>query len=379
MKVSPWYTEGIDASNELSDARYPVNNQINSLLFIASGSREDYAIMECDILVNRTNENLSDWTGLSGVLLEFAGDDLKMECNGDYTKSGKCHTGECRCTRGCNLKAKFVVHTVGPKYTEEFSQASQQALHSSYRNVLSVAKEKGSKIVLLPCLYTKQKKCPQKFAAEIAARTVRRFLEHFPTAFDKIILFFLNDEFDSENMNLYQTSILPTYFPRSSEEIKVVDDVDNEWGEIVLADRQIRIKSELGQTQREPKVRAKVEYEEVVFGTDSMVDNPIYKSMLKQADEEDSKDILALNIFYHGGTDQQGRALLVFVAANMNIQRLDLDRVFRYMLKLAHPFVDSGYILVYLDNDISIDNFPGVPWVNRMYEDVLGRKYKKKH
>mmetsp|Transcript_23059 Transcript_23059/g.36722 ORF Transcript_23059/g.36722 Transcript_23059/m.36722 type:complete len:250 (+) Transcript_23059:912-1661(+) len=126
--------------------------------------------------------------------------------------------------------------------------------------------------------------------------------------------------------------------------------------------------------------RKKQEYHEVVFGVDTFSDNSSYSAMLVRANEEENlKDMVALNIFYESGTDHKGRSILIFVAAKLASPGLNLDRLLLHMIKTADGLVlnPRGYVLVYLDHTCSIDYLPSISWLKALYDDVLGRKYKK--
>lgn len=68
-----------------------------------------------------------------------------LSCHGTYTYPAVllvagCRTGEAKLTKGFNLAARFIIHTVGPKYKSRYRTAAESSLYSCYRNVLQLAK-----------------------------------------------------------------------------------------------------------------------------------------------------------------------------------------------------------------------------------------------
>ena len=84
-------------------------------------------------------------------------------------------------TEAWNLPAKYCVHVVGPVWRPKYECSAKHCLESAYYNALGAAHERGLLSVTLPCIYTDQKRVPRESGAHIACRTIRRFLERFPT------------------------------------------------------------------------------------------------------------------------------------------------------------------------------------------------------
>lgn len=131
--------------------------------------------LRVDAISNSTNETLKDTSGLCRKILDAAGKEIWIECEA----AGGCRTGEAVVTRGCQLPAKHIIHTVGPRYNIKYANAAENALHMCYRSTLSVAKEERIRTVALSCIYTKRKGYPRDEAAHIASRK---------SAIDKLLL-----------------------------------------------------------------------------------------------------------------------------------------------------------------------------------------------
>lgn len=131
----------------------------------------DITAQDTDAVVNAANKRLAPGGGVAGAIHRAAGPKLWEECR----KLGGCETGEAKITKGYNLKAPYVIHTVGPVYSGK--EEDPKLLADSYRNSLRVAKEEGIKSISFPALSTGAFGYPMKEAAKIAFETVINFLK----------------------------------------------------------------------------------------------------------------------------------------------------------------------------------------------------------
>lgn len=139
-----------------------------NVLELVSG---DICTQRLDAIVNAANEQLVAGGGVCGAIHYAAGAELAEACR----QIGHCPTGEARITPGFNLKARHVVHAVGPRWRSLSGDAQQ--LESAYRNALHVASEHGITSIAFPSISTGIFGYPLDEAATIAIRTVSRFLE----------------------------------------------------------------------------------------------------------------------------------------------------------------------------------------------------------
>ena len=162
---------------------------LNSIINIEQG---DITNQDTEAIVNAANNQLSPGGGVSGAIHKAAGLKLWEECK----KINGCKTGEAKITKGYNLKAKYVIHTVGPIYSK--SEDDQIRLSECYRNSLNIAFNKNIKSISFPAISTGIFGYPKKEAAEIAIKTIKnQLIERNKKIVVKFILY------DDENYKIY--------------------------------------------------------------------------------------------------------------------------------------------------------------------------------
>lgn len=159
----------------------------------------DITKLKVDAIVNAANTSLLGGGGVDGAIHRAAGKELLKECR---TLNG-CPTGEAKITKGYNLPAKYVIHTVGPvwnggKYEEE------NLLANCYKNSLRLAIENKIGSIAFPAISTGVYRFPLELATKIAIREVKDFLSNNDT-FEKIIFVC----FDERTYNSYNKNLSP--------------------------------------------------------------------------------------------------------------------------------------------------------------------------
>ena len=159
--------------------------------------QDDITKLDCDGIVNAANRSLLGGGGVDGAIHRAAGPELLAECR---TLHG-CRTGEAKITEGYRLKAKYIIHTVGPIYSGTAEDAAQLA--DCYRNSLNLAKEHDVHSIAFPAISTGVYGYPLEDAAEIAVKTVAQWLEdHADYAMQVIFCCF-----DARTERVYQAKL----------------------------------------------------------------------------------------------------------------------------------------------------------------------------
>lgn len=154
----------------------------------------DITQLDVDAIVNAAKSTLRGGGGVDGAIHRAAGPKLYDECIG----LGGCPTGEARITKGYNLKARYVIHTVGPVWYGGKSN-EYGLLASCYQKSLLLAVENNCTTIAFPNISTGIYGFPKEPAAEIAIREVRLFLDTNITI--SKVLFCC---FDDENYLIYK-------------------------------------------------------------------------------------------------------------------------------------------------------------------------------
>jgi len=165
-------------------------NNISEIIKIVKG---DITRLDVDAIVNAANTSLLGGGGVDGAIHRAAGPELLEECK---TLNG-CNTGEAKITKGYNLPAKYVIHTVGPIWSG--GKNNEEALLANcYRNSLKLAFENEISSIAFPAISTGVYHFPLEKATKIALDETKKILND-----NKNITKVIFVAFDEKTFNVY--------------------------------------------------------------------------------------------------------------------------------------------------------------------------------
>ncbi|GAH90291.1 unnamed protein product, partial [marine sediment metagenome] len=155
-----------------------------------------------DAIVNAANPSLMGGGGVDGAIHRAGGPAILEECKQIVAKQGRLPTGKAVITTGGNLKAKYVIHTVGPIWRGG-SRNEAELLASAYRECLKVAAENKLASISFPSISTGAYDYPVAEAARIALRTMVSILKEQATSIKEIVFVL----FDSRTYESYHSAL----------------------------------------------------------------------------------------------------------------------------------------------------------------------------
>ena len=165
----------------------------------------DLVQQSTDAIVNAANPSLMGGGGVDGAIHLGGGPAILEECKQIVARQGRLPTGMAVITTGGRLKARFVIHTVGPIWYGG-TRGEAELLGSAYRESLKLSAEKGLKTIAFPSISTGAYGYPARGAAKVALSSVVSFLQN-PGSLREVVFVLYNSEIYEE-------------FVRALEEIK---------------------------------------------------------------------------------------------------------------------------------------------------------------
>lgn len=170
-------------------------NTISNRITLVQG---DITKLKVDAIVNAANSSLMGGGGVDGAIHRAGGPAILEECRQIIAWQGRCETGDAVITTAGNLSDRFVIHTVGPVW-HGGNNNEADLLENAYLNSLNLALENDIETIAFPNISTGVYSFPKEKAAEIAIKTITKFLSEN----DQIRkVYFVC--FDDENYELYK-------------------------------------------------------------------------------------------------------------------------------------------------------------------------------
>ena len=150
----------------------------------------DITQMDADAVVNAANSSLAEGGGVCGAIFRMAGShQLREACSG----IGHCNTGDAAITPGFDLKAKYIIHAVGPIWNGG-DDGEEELLYSAYRQSLILARQHDCNSIAFPVISSGIYGYPKDEAWEVAIRACRDFIDENPDYEIAITFAVLSDE-----------------------------------------------------------------------------------------------------------------------------------------------------------------------------------------
>lgn len=164
----------------------------------------DITKLEVDAIVNAANTSLLGGGGVDGAIHRAAGPLLLEECK----KLNGCKVGEAKITKGYNLKAKYIIHTVAPIWYDPILKNKEELLRNCYINSYKIAKDNNIKTIAFSCIGMGVYSCPTEIGTKIS---ITEALNN-ATYFSKIYLVCFNDKEYNYYLEYYRKLMLKNGF-----------------------------------------------------------------------------------------------------------------------------------------------------------------------
>jgi O-acetyl-ADP-ribose deacetylase len=162
----------------------------------------DITAQDTDAIVNAANSGLMGGGGVDGAIHRAGGPSILEECKKIIKRIGRLETGKAVITTGGNLKARFIIHTVGPVWRGGMNGESG-LLASAYRECLKLATGYKLKTISFPSISTGVYSYPVELASETAMKEVLTFLRSIPTPLEEVVFVL----FDLRTLSAYRNAL----------------------------------------------------------------------------------------------------------------------------------------------------------------------------
>jgi len=162
----------------------------------------DITQQDTEVIVNAANPSLMGGGGVDGAIHRAGGLAILEECKQIVSRQGRLPTGKAVITSGGNLKARYVIHTVGPVW-HGGNKGEPELLASAYQESLKLAAENNIRSVSFPSISTGAYGYPVDTAARVAIGAVTAFLRQSPTSVREVVFVL----FDAQTFSAYSSAL----------------------------------------------------------------------------------------------------------------------------------------------------------------------------
>ncbi len=162
----------------------------------------DITRQSTDAIVNAANSSLMGGGGVDGAIHRAGGPAILQECKKIVARQGRLPAGKAVITTGGNLKAKYIIHTVGPVW-HGGNKGEPELLASAYRESLKVAAENSLNSVSFPSISTGAYGYPIDQATKVALNAAITFLSESDTSLREVVFVL----FDSRTLEAYSSAL----------------------------------------------------------------------------------------------------------------------------------------------------------------------------
>ena len=162
----------------------------------------DITKQSTDAIVNAANPSLMGGGGVDGAIHRAGGPAILDECKQIVSRQGRLPTGKAVITTGGNLRAKYVIHTVGPIW-HGGNKGEPELLASAYQESLKLAAESNLNSISFPSISTGAYGYPVNQASKVAIDAVITFLSHTTTSLREVVFVL----FDSQTFGVYSPAL----------------------------------------------------------------------------------------------------------------------------------------------------------------------------
>eukprot|EP00002_Diphylleia_rotans_P033306 TRINITY_DN7067_c0_g1_i2.p1 TRINITY_DN7067_c0_g1~~TRINITY_DN7067_c0_g1_i2.p1 ORF type:complete len:468 (-),score=95.49 TRINITY_DN7067_c0_g1_i2:58-1461(-) len=312
-------------------------------------------------------------------------------------KSESAQFGEMRVTDGWGLPAKKIYHVVSPEYRSDSQTSSENNLHLCYRNCMALALESLMQIIAFLPLHSTSRAYPPLVGANVALRTIRRFIEKHK---DKVMMVILVSE--DETMHQIYSNLLSLYFPKDEQDLTtsaalLSHDQGDENGELRIPERAIRItegpklkapsnvprtgvKAEqpvqadfLRMRAEQDKTRIKEIQRQSLQNSEEQAKEKEFERLYRQAAESSIDGLITKNIIYHAGFDRRGLPVLTIIPKHLHMPSVSSRQLRDLFIRSTYPYLNKPFSVLYAHTQSSAENFPDLEWM-RDVSRILPRK-----